>query len=123
VRLHSRRRRPGARAPQREIDACGVPRGRRTVPGRSGRAVECLFTWCWLANVCAAEGIAFVLGPAFAMKAIHGGKSNNDKIDSHKTDSLLGGMLPQSYVYPATMRSTRDYCDGDCTWCASAGSS
>jgi transposase len=43
------------------------------------------------------------------MKAIHGGKSKNDKIDSHKIASLLrGGLLPQSYVYPATMRSTRD---------------
>jgi Transposase len=50
-----------------------------------------------------------VLGHALAMKAIHGGKSKNDKIDSHKIASLLrGGLLPQSYVYPATMRSTRD---------------
>jgi transposase len=43
------------------------------------------------------------------MKAIHGGKAKNDKIDSHKIASLLrGGLLPQSYVYPAGMRSTRD---------------
>ena len=33
-------------------------------------AVECLFTWYWLADLCAAEGIAFVLGHALAMKAI-----------------------------------------------------
>ena len=26
-------------------------------------AAECMFTWYWLADVCAAEGIAFVLGP------------------------------------------------------------
>jgi transposase len=72
-------------------------------------SAECMFTWYWLADVCAAEGIAFVLGHALAMKAIHGGKSKNDKIDSHKIASLLrGGLLPQSYVYPATMRSTRD---------------
>ena len=25
-------------------------------------AVECIFTWYWLADLCAAEGIAFVLG-------------------------------------------------------------
>ena len=56
-----------------------------------------------------AEGIAFVLGHALAMKAIHGGKSKNDKLDSHKIVSLLrGGLLPQAYVYPAAMRSTRD---------------
>ena len=72
-------------------------------------AVECMFTWYWLADLCAAEGIAFVLGHALAMKAIHGGKAKNDKIDSHKIAVLLrGGMLPQAYVYPAAMRSTRD---------------
>jgi transposase len=43
------------------------------------------------------------------MKAIHGGKSKNDKIDSKKIAALLrGGTLPVAYVYPATMRSTRD---------------
>jgi transposase len=72
-------------------------------------AVECLFTWYWVADLCAAEGIAFVLGHALAMKAIHGGKAKNDKIDSHKIAVLLrGGMLPQAYVYPAAMRATRD---------------
>jgi len=72
-------------------------------------AAECMFTWYWLADGCAAEGIAFVLGHALAMKAIHGGKAKNDKIDSHKIASLVrGGLLPQAYVYPAAMRSTRD---------------
>jgi transposase len=72
-------------------------------------AAECMFTWYWLADVCAAEGIAFVLGHALAMKAIHGGKAKNDKLDSHKIAALLrGGLLPQAYVYPAIMRSTRD---------------
>ena len=72
-------------------------------------AVECMFTWYWLADLCAAEGIAFVLGHALAMKAIHGGKAKNDKIDSHKIVALLrGGLLPQAYVYPAGMRATRD---------------
>jgi transposase len=43
------------------------------------------------------------------MKAIHGGKTKNDKIDAHKIAVLLrGGMLPQAYVYPAEMRATRD---------------
>jgi transposase len=80
-------------------------------PYRDGLVVaaECMFTWYWLADVCAAEGISFVLGHALAMKAIHGGKAKNDKIDSHKIAVLLrGGMLPQAYVYPAAMRSTRD---------------
>jgi transposase len=71
--------------------------------------VECIFTWYWLADLCNKEGIAFVLGHALYMKAIHGGKAQNDKIDAHKIAVLLrGGMLPQAYVYPAEMRATRD---------------
>jgi transposase len=71
--------------------------------------VECIFTWYWLADLCAREGIAFVLGHALYMKAIHGGKAKNDKIDAQKIAVLLrGGMLPQAYVYLADMRPTRD---------------
>ena len=72
-------------------------------------AVECTFTWYWLADLCSQEGIAFVLGHALYMKAIHGAKAKNDKIDSKKTAGLLrGGLIPQSYVYPPEMRATRD---------------
>jgi len=71
--------------------------------------VECMFTWYWLAALCQQEGIAFVLGPALYMKAIHGGKAKNDKIDAQKIAVLLrGGMFPLAYVYPAEMRATRD---------------
>ena len=72
-------------------------------------SVECIFTWYWLADLCAQEGIPFVLGHALYMKAIHGGKAKNDKLDAHKIAVWLrGGMLPQAYVYPAAMRATRD---------------
>lgn len=72
-------------------------------------AVECIFTWYWLADLCHREGITFVLGHALYMKAIHGGKAKNDKIDADKIARLLRStMLPQAYVYPATMRATRD---------------
>ncbi len=72
-------------------------------------SVECLFTWYWLADWCAKEGIAFVLGHALYMKAIHGAKAKNDRIDSEKIARLLkAGMLPQAYAYPARMRATRD---------------
>src|SRR5262252_6508341 len=47
--------------------------------------------------------------PEALLKAIHGGKAKNDKIDSQKIAVLLrGGMLPQASVYPAEMRATRD---------------
>ena len=71
--------------------------------------VECIFTWYWLADLCAREGIPFVLGHALYMKAIHGGKAKNDKLDAQKIAVLLrGGMLPQASVYPEEMRATRD---------------
>jgi len=72
-------------------------------------AAECMFTWYWLADLCAAHGIPFVLGHALYMKAMHGGKAKNEKIDAQKIAVLLrGGMLPQAYVSPAAMRATRD---------------
>ena len=72
-------------------------------------AVECIFTWYWLADLCRSEGIHFVLGHALYMKAIHGGKAKNDRIDAHKIAALLrGGNVPQAYVYPPEMRATRD---------------
>jgi len=80
-------------------------------PFRDGLVVacECLFCWYWLADLCQAENIAFVLGHALYMKAIHGGKSKDDKIDSKKIAQLLrGGNLPIAYAYPKGLRETRD---------------
>ncbi len=72
-------------------------------------ACECMFAWYWLADLCVAEGLAFVLGHALYMKAIHGGKTKNDRIDSEKIARLVrGGNFPLAYAYPAKMRATRD---------------
>ena len=61
---------------------------------------ECMFSWYWLADLCADEKIEFVLGHALYMRAIHGGKAKNDRIDSHKIAVLLrGGSFPLAYVY------------------------
>lgn len=70
---------------------------------------ECVFTWYWLADFCEDHSIPFILRHALYMKAIHGGKAKNDRIDSHKIVTLFrGGMIPQAYDYPRKMRSTRD---------------
>jgi transposase len=62
--------------------------------------VECLFAWYWVADLCKAEGLPFVLGHALYMKAIHGGKAKNDAIDAEKIARLLrGGNIPVAYVY------------------------
>jgi transposase len=72
-------------------------------------AVECIFSWYWVADLCTKEGITFVLGHALYMRIIHGAKAKNDRIDARKTAGLLrGGLLPEAYVYPAEMRATRD---------------
>ena len=43
--------------------------------------VECMHCWYWVADWCEDNGIDFILGHALYMKAIHGGKAKNDKID------------------------------------------
>ena len=71
--------------------------------------VECMFAWYWLSDLCVDKGIDFTLGHCLYMRAIHGGKAKNDKIDSKKIAILLrGGMFPTAYVYPSEMRSARD---------------
>lgn len=71
--------------------------------------VESTFCWYWLADLCQDNNIEFVLGHALYMKAIHGGKAKNDKLDSHKIAVLLrGGMFPIAYVYPKRLRALRD---------------
>jgi hypothetical protein len=43
------------------------------------------------------------------MKAIHGGKTKNDKIDSYKIAALLKGCnFPLADTYPAKWRAARD---------------
>jgi transposase len=84
---------------------------RAIAPFRDGLVVgvECMFAWYWVADLCAQEKITFVLGHALYMKAIHGGKAKNDRIDATKIARLLkGGTFPLAYAYPKGMRETRD---------------
>jgi transposase len=70
---------------------------------------ECMFAWYWIADLCVEQNIGFALGLALYMKAIHGGKAKNDRIDAGKIARLLrGGTFPLAYAYPKGMRETRD---------------
>jgi transposase len=70
---------------------------------------ESTFNWYWLADLCRERDLHFLLGHALYLKAIHGGKTKSDRIDSEKLAMLLrGGNFPLSYVYPHEMRGTRD---------------
>ncbi len=53
--------------------------------------VECMHCWYWLADFCEEQSIDFILGHALYMKAIHGGKAKNDRIDSYKIANLMRG--------------------------------
>jgi len=72
-------------------------------------AVEGIFTWYGLADLCAREGLPFGLGHARSMKAMHGGKAQHDHIDAQNIAVLLRrGRRPQASVSPAARRATRD---------------
>jgi transposase len=69
---------------------------------------ECMFGWYWLADACQAAGLHFVLAHALYVRAIHGGKNKNDRIDSEKLAHLLrANLIPPGYVYPAAQRPLR----------------
>jgi transposase len=69
---------------------------------------ECMFGWYWLADACHGANLTFVLAHALYLKAIHGGKNKNDRIDSEKLAHLLrSNLIPPSYVYPADKRPLR----------------
>jgi hypothetical protein len=104
-------RQDGAGMVHRNMPAAPEPFLKAVAPSRDGLvvAVECLFTWYGLADLCAREGMPFILGHALSMQALHGGKAKNETMDSQKIAVLLrGGMLPQASVSPAARRATRD---------------
>ena len=83
----------------------------KLAPFRRDLVVGCesTFNWYWLCDLCERKRIPFILGHALYLKAIHGGKVKNDKIDSEKLAYLLrGGNFAVAYAYPQAWRSTRD---------------
>jgi hypothetical protein len=94
---------------ERDIPASPAPFLDAVGPYRDGLVVgcECMFAWYWLADLCERERIPFALGHALAMKAIHGGKAKNDRLDAATIAGLLkGGFFPLAYAYPRDKRET-----------------
>jgi transposase len=80
-------------------------------PFRDGLVVacECMHCWYWLADTCRDDNIVFVLGHAWAMKAVHGSKTKCDRKDAEAIAHLLkGGNFPLAYAYPKERRGLRD---------------
>lgn len=80
-------------------------------PFRDNLVVGCesTFNWYWLADLMQRQKIPFILGHALYMKAIHGGKTKSDAIDSEKIARLIrGGNFPLAHAYPQAHRASRD---------------
>ena len=79
-------------------------------PFRDGLLVgcECMHCWYWLADCCRDHDLPFVLGHAWAMKAVHGVKTKCDRKDAEAIARLLrGGNFPPAYAYPRERRGLR----------------
>src|SRR5262245_52923089 len=95
----------------RNMPAAPEPVLRAVAPFRDGLLVacECMHCWYWLADTCRDEKIAFVLGHAWAMRAVHGCKTKCDRKDAEAIARLLkGGNFPPAYAYPKERRGLRD---------------
>jgi transposase len=95
----------------RNLPAAPAPFLRAVAPFRDGLLVacECMHCWYWLADACRDQKIPFVLGHAWAMKAVHGCKTKCDRTDAEAIARLLrGGNLPPAYAYPQERRGLRD---------------
>jgi hypothetical protein len=101
----------GAIVPHRNLQAAPEAFLKAVAPSREGLvvAVECLFTWDGLADLCADQGMPCVLGHALDRHASPGGQAKHDPIDSPTMAALLrGGLRPQASGSPAQRRATRD---------------
>jgi transposase len=95
----------------RNLPAAPEPFLRAVQPFREGLVVgcECMHCWYWLADTCRENAIAFALGHAWAMKAVHGQKTKCDRHDALAIARLLrGGNFPLAYAYPKERRGLRD---------------
>ena len=95
----------------RNLPATPQPFLKAIAPFRDGLVVgcECMHCWYWLADACRDDNIAFVLGHAWGMKAVHGQKTKCDRKDAEAIARLLkGGNFPLAYAYPKERRGLRD---------------
>src|SRR5215470_8314126 len=95
----------------RNLPAAPAPFLKAVQPFRDGLVVgcECMHCWYWLADTCREHQLAFALGHAWGMKAVHGAKTKCDRHDAQAIARLLrGGNFPLAYAYPRERRGLRD---------------
>jgi hypothetical protein len=77
--------------------------------------------WYWVSGFCEDIGVDFILGPGSHMKAIHGGKAKNDRIDSFKIASLMrGGNFPLACAIQRKSARLVIYSEKEPNWFAMA---
>src|SRR5262245_45510999 len=95
----------------RNLPAAPQPFPRAVGPFRDGLVVGrgCRHCWYRLADACRDQGIAFALGHAWGLRAVHGSKAKCDRQDAQAIARLLrGGNSPLAYAYPRERRGLRD---------------
>ena len=76
-----------------------LPQAHRPLSPRPDRLRRMHVRLFWLADACHAANLKFVLAHALYLRAIHGGKNKNDRIDSEKIAHLLrSNLIPPAYV-------------------------
>jgi len=70
-----------------------------------------MFFLHWVADFCEDNNIEFILGHVLYIKAIHGGKAKNNKVNSHKIASLIRWYIPHGLclsrgheIYPGSVK-------------------
>src|SRR5262249_4730846 len=94
----------------RNLAAHPEPFLRAVPPSRAAllAARECVPPCSGRPDPCRDRQIAFVLGHAWDMKAIHGSKTKCDRQDAEAIARLLkGGNFPPAYAYPREKRGLR----------------
>jgi len=95
----------------RNLTAAPEPFLQAVQPFRDGRVVGCAcrHCWYWPADTGRDHGLAFALGHAGALRAVHGPKTRCDRPDAQALARLLkGGNFPLAYAYPQERRGLRD---------------
>ena len=91
----------------RNLPAAAEPFLHAVAPFRDGLLVacECMHCWYWLADTCRDEKIAFVLGHAWGMKAVHGNKTKCDKHDAERTPMASASAITRRCHWTVSPRS------------------
>ena len=90
----------------RNLPAAAEPFLHAVAPFRDGlRRLRVYALLVWLADTCRDEKIAFVLGHAWGMKAVHGNKTKCDKHDAERTPMASASAITRRCHWTVSPRA------------------